>query len=89
MEPTKAELEFVQKTLGYARQGGASLTDLAQAHDIAQKYKMVATTAELRKYLISHVPGATTPPISYVKMMGLGMLTGIFTHFFLKTVGQR
>jgi hypothetical protein len=78
---TPAEVAQVQSTLALARQGRATLVQLAAAHELAGEAGLRGTMEELR----AHMRRMVTPlPLhSATKDIALGVISGILTHHLL------
>ena len=78
---TPTEAATVQSTLALARQGRATLVQLATAHDLANGAGLNGTLGELR----AHIRQAVTPPPLHdsSKHIVLGVISGILTHHLL------
>ena len=78
---TPAEVAQVQSTLTLARQGQATLVQLAIAHDLASGAGLNGTLEELR----SHMRQMIVPPPLHEssKHIVLGVISGIITHYAL------
>jgi hypothetical protein len=76
-----AEVSQVQSTLTLARQGRATLVQLATAHDLASGAGLNGTLGELR----AHIRQMVTPPPLHdsSKHIVLGVISGILTHHLL------
>ena len=79
--PTKAEVAQIQATLTLARQGKATLPQLAAAHELANGAGLNGTLGELR----AHIRQMVTPPPLHdsSKHIVLGVISGILTHYVL------
>ena len=67
---TPAEIAQVQKTLALARAGRATLSQLAQAHDLANGADLNGTLGELREHIRCATP---RPPLRDVEDVVIGM----------------
>ena len=78
---TPAEVAQVKATLALARQGRATLVQLATAHELAGEAGLSGTVGELR----AHMRRMVTPlPLhSATKDVMLGVISGILTHHLL------
>jgi len=78
---TKAEAAQIQETLALARQGRATLMQLAAAHELANGAGLNGTLGELRAHMRQMV---TPPPLhDSTKHIILGVISGILTHHLL------
>ena len=84
---TPEEITSVQNTLALARQGKATLAQLAAAHDLANGANLNGTLGEIR----FHIHRMTPQPIlaSEAKPILLGVCVGIFTHFLYDGIRSR
>ena len=75
---TPAEAAQIQATLALARQGRATLVQLAVAHDLASGAGLNGTLGELRAHMRQMI---TPPPLhDSSKHIVLGVISGILTH---------
>ena len=78
---TKIEVAQIQTTLALARQGKATLPQLAAAHELANGAGLNSTLGELRAHMRQMV---TPPPLhDSTKHIVLGVISGILTHYVL------
>jgi hypothetical protein len=78
---TPAEAAQIQATLALARQGRATLVQLAVAHDLASGAGLNGTLGELRAHMRQMI---TPPPLhDSSKHIVLGVISGILTHYVL------
>lgn len=79
---TKAEVAQIQGALALAREGRATLTQLAVAHDLAIGAVLNGCLGELR----SHIHRMVSPPPLHAesKSIALGVASGFLTHFLLR-----
>ena len=78
---TPAEVAQVQEALALARQGRATLVQLAVAHDLASGAGLNGTLGELRAHMRQMI---TPPPLhDSSKHIVLGVISGILTHYVL------
>lgn len=82
------QASFLQATLGTARKGGATLTRLAEAHEIATRYHLHSTITELRKHIRALVPEPDNGSVRTANSLLVGMAGGIVTHFALKATSR-
>jgi hypothetical protein len=79
---TPTEIAKVQATLAHARQGRATLAQLAEAHDLVDDACLNGCIGEIRGYMRAMVPA---PPMrAEAKGFLIGIVSGVFTHFLLK-----
>ena len=78
---TPSEVTQIQSTLALARQGRATLVQLATAHELASGAGLGGTVEELR----AHMRRMITPlPLhDATKNIALGVISGILTHHLL------
>lgn len=77
-----SEIACIGSALKAAREGRASLTQLAHAHDLAESAWLSGVTGELRGHIHSMTP---KPPMRMeAKSILLGIVSGIFTHYIFK-----
>ena len=79
----------IQTALVAARNGGASVQQLADAHELAEKHNLPSTTAEIRKHLRNVIPDPDNGAIPIGKTIALGVGSGILTHFLLRLLSMR
>jgi hypothetical protein len=79
--PTPAEASRIQETLSLARRGGATMSQLADAHDRVLGTPLVGTLEELR----THIRRMVARPVLHEvpKHIALGMVSGVLTHCLL------
>jgi len=79
---TPAEVTQIQETLALARQGRATLPQLAVAHELANGSSLNGTLGELR----AHIRQMVSPPPLHdsSRNIALGVISGILTHHLLK-----
>ena len=84
---TPSEVAEIEQTLTLARQGKATLVQLAHAHDLASGACLNGTLGELRE----HLRLATPKPFARdeVKAVALGFLSGLVTHAVLTALNRR
>lgn len=85
---TPSEHEKLRKALDAAREDGASLAQLMEAHQIAEKHKLVYVVAELRQHVRHMIPDKRLH-ISTTNNVLLGIVSGVFTHYMLKAIEHR
>lgn len=79
----------IQTALIAARNGGASVQQLADAHELAEKHQLHAATAEIRSHIRNVIPDPTNGAIPVGKTLALGIGSGILTHFLLSFLKLR
>ena len=79
---TKKQIASIQATLAHAREGRATLCQLAQSHDLANVADLNGTLGELRDHMRRMVPA----PVLHLeaKSVVLGIISGLLTHYFLR-----
>lgn len=84
---TKEEIAQIQGTLALAREGRATLVQLATAHDLAIGAVLNGCLGELR----AHIHRMVSPPPWHVegKDIALGVVSGFVTHFLLRASSQQ
>ena len=81
---TPAQIASIKETLTHAREGRATLAQLAVAHDLAEDASINGTIGELR-FHIRHM--VKTPPMqAEAKGLLLGVVSGILTHYLLDSL---
>jgi hypothetical protein len=78
------DAQQIQTALVAARMGGASVRQLADAHELAEKHQLHATTAEIRTHIRNVIPDPTNGAIPIGKTLVLGVGSGILAHFLLR-----
>ena len=78
---TPAEVAQIQSTLALARQGKATLVQLATAHELANGAGLNHSLGELRAHIRHMV--APLPLHEATKDIVLGVISGILTHHLL------
>lgn len=78
---TPTEVSQIQTTLTLARQGKATLLQLAAAHELATGADLNSSLGELRL----HIRQIVTPPPLHdsSKHIVLGVISGVLTHYVL------
>ena len=78
---TPTQVGLIQETLAHAREGKATLAQLAAAHDLAEGATLNGTLGELRSHIRAMVP---TPTVRVEgKSILIGIVSGVLTHFLL------
>jgi hypothetical protein len=79
---TKEEIAQIQGVLALAREGRATLVQLATAHDLAIGAVLNGCLGELR----AHIHQMVAPPHYHMegKDIALGVASGFLTHFLLQ-----
>lgn len=78
------DAQQIQTALVAARNGGASVQQLADAHELAEKHQLHATTAEIRSHIRNVIPDPSNGAIPVGKTIALGIGSGVITHFLLR-----
>jgi hypothetical protein len=82
-----AEIAEVERTLALARQGRATLVQLAVAHDLASGACLSGTLGELREHIRRATP---KPPVrDEMRAIVLGFLSGLATHAVLNSIARQ
>ena len=71
----------IQRALYAAHNGGASFSQLVRAHELAEEAELPHTVAELRKHIHRSLP--STEKVAVIRSVGLGIISGMITHFLL------
>lgn len=82
MKITAKEAREIKQTLDLARNGKATLVQLARAHDLAEQGTLNGCLGEIR----GHVAARVNPPRLHVgaKEILLGVVSGVLTTYLLK-----
>ncbi len=80
---TTSQLAQVKEALACARSGCATLPQLALAHEAAAGAGLTSVVGELREHVRRLVPGPVMR--TEAKALGLGILSGMLTHFLLRS----
>jgi hypothetical protein len=67
-----------------ARRGGASVSQLSNAHELAEKYQLHNTTAEIRTHLRNLIPDPNDGAFALGRSLVVGVGAGVLTHFLLR-----
>lgn len=96
---TEVEAAKIRSALNAARAGSGSLTQLAEAYDLAAAHDMAATRDELLFHMRARLPKEKLDLLNSASRktalrnlgigIGLGVLAGIGTHFVLVAIGER
>jgi hypothetical protein len=78
------DAQQIGKALEAGRRGGASVTQLAIAHELAEKHGLSGATAELRRYIRNAIPDPENGAVALGRTIGLGVLAGLMTHVTLR-----
>jgi len=79
-----SDAQQIQTALVAARNGGASVQQLTDAHELAEKHQLHATTAEIRSHIRNVIPDPSNGAIPIGKTLVLGIGSGILTHVLLR-----
>lgn len=84
---TKDEIAQIQGALALAREGRATLVQLATAHDLAIGAVLNGCLGELR----AHIMRMVSPPPWHMegKDLAIGVASGFVTHFILQAATRR
>lgn len=81
---TRSEAIVVRKALDDARAGRATLTQLAQAHDLAEDGCLPGCIGELRQHIRNYTPEPPGSPLkSAIGDLIIGAFAGVLTHHML------
>ena len=80
---TQADANKIRIALDEGRRGAASLSQLASAHDLAERAGLQACTGELKKYLVLKV---APQQVGAGRDLLLGMTSGALTHYLLRRI---
>jgi len=83
--PTEQEMLIMREALEAGRKGSATMTILAEAHDIAARHDMKATIEELRRHIYNLLPHPGPPPLNKKTVFYtiiLGLISGLASAFF-------
>lgn len=83
--PTEQEMLVIREALDAGRKGSATLTILAEAHDIAVRHDMKATIQEIRRHIYNLLPHPGPPPLNKRTVfytIVLGLISGLASAFF-------
>jgi hypothetical protein len=81
---SKRDTDLITDVLCHARAGGATLPQLVDAHELAEKYQMPAVLAELRAHIRAHVPDPSNGKVAIGRSLILGVIAGLATSALLK-----
>jgi hypothetical protein len=73
------EAAKIQTALTAARRGGASVSQLAEAHELAEKHQLAAVTADLRRHLRNLIPDPNNGRMSVSRSFTIGVASGLMT----------
>lgn len=80
---TPQEIGLLQSTLKEAREGRATLTQAATAHDLAQAAGLVQCSAELRAHIRELAADHAEPKRKAGRDVFTGVVSGVMTHILL------
>jgi len=83
------DVATMRAALDAARQGGASVSQLAHAHELAEKHHLPTVTAELRAHLRHVIPDPMNGHLPTARMICLGVISGVVTHLVLRLSSLR
>lgn len=84
---TQTQIDKIRAALDAARNGRATLSQLAEAHDLADGACLNGTLGELRAHMRTMIPA---PPMrAEAKGIILGIISGVFTHLILHDADRR
>lgn len=78
---TPPEIASLRKALDDGRAGRASLSQLAQAHDLAEAAGAVHTVGELRGHIRRMTPAPAASTVG--KALALGVVSGVLTNMLI------
>jgi hypothetical protein len=84
---TTSQVAQVKEALACARSGCATLPQLAAAHEAASSAGLTSVVGELREHVRRLVPGPVMR--TEAKALGLGILSGVLTHYLLRSVDRK
>jgi hypothetical protein len=73
------EATKIQTALTAARRGGASVSQLAEAHTLAEKHQLANVTADLRRHLRALIPDPNNGRVSVSRSFTIGVASGLMT----------
>jgi len=80
---TNSQIVQLQQTLERARDGRATLIELAQAHDLALGAGLTACSAELRAHIRTRAADHDVPHKRSGRDVLTGVISGMLTHAIL------
>jgi hypothetical protein len=83
------DAEEIRSVLAHARNGGASMSSLARAHELAEVNHLPFATAEIRQHMRDLIPDPDDHPRETLKAIVLGVASGIATHLILRASKQK
>jgi hypothetical protein len=89
MNEAEKDKATIRVALDAARSGGASVSQLAVAHQLAEKHQLPTVTAEMRTHLRNLIPDPQNGALAVGKTVALGVTAGVLTHLFLRAVSLR
>ena len=81
--PTPNEISQIKTTLARARGGRATLTELAAAHELCERFHLPGCAAELRAHVRAVAADHHEPHRTAGKDIFTGVVSGIVTHVLL------
>lgn len=84
MSEVEKDASTIRTALVAARRGGASVRQVVEALEIAEKHRIPGTIAELRSRLHSMTMDPCERDLAVGKMLMFGVTAGILTHFILR-----
>ena len=88
MNEALTDADYIKAVLDKARRGGATLAELGRAHDLALKWNLSESLAEVRAHIANLVPMPRSSP-RFILSLTLGVVSGFITHYALKEIGER
>jgi hypothetical protein len=89
MNEQEKDRSTIAVALVAARSGGASVPQLARAHELAEKHGLHNTTAEIRGHLRNIIPDPNSSAFAYGRSLVIGVSAGFITHFLLRITTMR
>jgi hypothetical protein len=83
MQLTKAQAARLKYTIEIAREGKATLPQLANAHELAQQAGLVNCAAELRAHIRAVAADHDVPHQRAGRDVLTGVISGVITHALL------
>ena len=86
LNQTQDDVATMRTALDAARHGGASVDQLAHAHELAEKHRLPTVTQELRRHIRHLIPDPDFEAKRFdtIKILILGVTSGICTHLLLR-----